>query len=121
LDQFQLSNMSEEDAFAAALESSKLDVLASSESTSNSTSHNMVPVTAGSSSSSSQAVSCRPRIMSQLGGAWLAALKADDEDKVEKEKTAIAKAEAAAEAKKSVDVVWYDQVCLLRFYIAHPS
>ena len=53
----------------------------------------------------------QPTVTSQLGGAWLTVLDADDEDKVEKEKMAIAKAEAAAEGKKSVDVVWYDKVC----------
>jgi len=55
LDQFQSSSISEEDAFAAALDASKIDTLQSSSPTSySSSSHNMVPVTAGSSSSASQ-------------------------------------------------------------------
>lgn len=53
------------------------------------------------------------------GGAWLTILNADDEDKVKKEKIAIAKAEAAAEAKKSVDVVLYDKVHPLQGSMQH--
>jgi hypothetical protein len=41
----------------------------------------------------------------------VAVFDADAADKVEKEKLAIDKAEAASEARKSVDVIWYDQVC----------
>ena len=116
LGQFQSSSISEEDAFAAALDASKRDTLQSSGPMSySSSSCNTVPVIAGGSSSApqlqSQSVLRRPKVTSQLGGAWLTILNADDEDKVEKEKMALAKAEAAAEAKKSVDVVWYDQVC----------
>jgi surface antigen len=115
LDQFQSFSISEDDVIAAALDASKLNALQSSRPTSySSSSRNTVPVTAGSSASTSQpqsqSVVRRPTVTSQLGGAWLTVLNADDEDKVEKEKMAIAKAEAAAEAKKSVDVVWYDKV-----------
>jgi hypothetical protein len=52
----------------------------------------------------------RPKISSQLGGAWLAVIDADTADEVEKDKLLLAKAEAASEAKKSVDVMWYDKV-----------
>lgn len=37
-------------------------------------------------------------------------IDADAADEVEKEKLLLAKAEAASEAKKSVDVMWYDRV-----------
>jgi hypothetical protein len=46
-----------------------------------------------------------PKITSQLGGAWLEIVNADDADRVEKEKMVLAKADAASEAKKSVDIV----------------
>jgi hypothetical protein len=46
-----------------------------------------------------------PKITSQLGGAWLEVLNADDADRVEKERMALAKAEAALDAKKSVEKV----------------
>jgi hypothetical protein len=51
-----------------------------------------------------------PKISSQLGGTWLAVIDADTADEVEKDKLLLAKAEAASEAKKSVDVMWYDKV-----------
>jgi hypothetical protein len=101
-----------------------LDMPTSSGSMSySSSSQIMLPVAPGSSSapstSQSPVVSRRPKISSQLGGAWLAVLDADAADKVEKEKLAIDKAEAASEARKSVDVIWYDQV--RRVCILHNS
>jgi hypothetical protein len=43
----------------------------------------------------------------------LEVLDGDVQDELQKEKLQLAKAEAAAEAKKSVDVLWYDQVRVL--------
>jgi hypothetical protein len=111
--QFQSSQLLDNDVITAALEASMLDIPTSSGSMSySSSSQTTLPVAPGSSSapSTSPIVSRRPKISSQLGGAWLAVLDADAADKVEKEKLAIDKAEAASEARKSVDVIWYDQV-----------
>jgi hypothetical protein len=114
LGQYQPSSISEEDALTTALEASLGDTAQTFNTTYNSSSRLTTSVTAGSSSGSSvpnsPTVSRQPRISTQLGGTWLTVLDADDADKVENERMALAKAEAASEAKKSVDVLWYDQV-----------
>jgi hypothetical protein len=45
-----------------------------------------------------------------LGGAWLEVLDRDAADELHKEMVRLAKMEAASDAKKSVDVLWYDKV-----------
>jgi len=115
--EYQDVNLSEEDALMVGLEASQLDAentLPPSGSTSYSSSSRVsVSTTAGSSTShSSPILSRRPKISSQLGGAWLELLDRDARDEVQKENLRLAKAEAAAEAKKSVDLLWYDQVCV---------
>lgn len=49
-----------------------------------------------------------------MGGAWIVQLDADAIDELEKQNALVAKAEAAAEAKKAVDVMWYDRVSVSR-------
>jgi hypothetical protein len=114
LGQYQPSSISEEEALTTALKASLSDTAQTSNTTYNSSSCLTTSVTAGSSSKpsipNSPAVLCRPKISTQLGGTWLAVLDADDVNKVENERMALAKAEAASEAKKCVDVLWYDQV-----------
>ena len=111
--------MSEEDVLTTALEASCHHTAQRLDATSYSSSlRTMTAITVGSSSaptvSHNPAVSRRPKISTQLGGAWLAVLDADDANKVEKEKMVLAKAVAAAEAKKNVDILWYDQGHLAR-------
>lgn len=115
---YQHADVSEEDALAAALEASHTEVHGPpqpADATSfNSSSHSSISMVAGTSSTISASrelpVSRRPKISTQLGGAWLEVLNADAADEVEKVKLASAEAESAAEAKKNVDVMWYDQV-----------
>ena len=72
------------------------------------------PVASSSSStghsSNAPPPSRRPKISSQLGGAWLKVIDADAADELQKENARLAKAQAALDAKKTVDVMWYDQV-----------
>jgi hypothetical protein len=117
--EYQNVTTSEEDALMAAIEASRLDAentLPPSGSTSYSSSSRIPASTmAGSSTSNSSPIlSHRPKISSQLGGAWLELLDCDAQDEVQKENFRLAKAEAAAEAKKNVDLLWYDQVCVRR-------
>ena len=117
--EYQNVTTSEEDALMAAIEALRLDAentLPPSGSTSYSSSSRIPASTmAGSSTSDpSPTLSRRPKISSQLGGAWLELLDRDAQDEVQKENLRLAKAEAAAEVKKSVDLLWYDQVCVGR-------
>jgi hypothetical protein len=96
--EYQDAGITEEDALNAALEASRSE-------------------TPGDSSSAPADPLCnaplpsrRPKISSQLGGAWLKVIDADAADELQKETVRLAKAEAALEAKKTVDVMWYDQV-----------
>jgi hypothetical protein len=117
ISEYQDVNLSEEDALMVGLEALQLDAentLPPSGSTSYSSSSCVSVLTmAGSSTSHSSPILSRcPKISSQLEGAWLELLDHDARDEVQKENLRLAKAEAAAEAKKSVDLLWYDQVCV---------
>jgi hypothetical protein len=107
---YQDTGLSEEDALAAAIEVSHQESISNASSEGlkyNSSARVFAPTMAGNSMAPSGP--SRPKITSQLGGAWLEVVNADDADRVEKEKMVLAKADAASEAKKSVDVVWYDE------------
>lgn len=113
--QYQDAAVSEEDALTTALQASRLelpDASRMSEPTSyNSASRVLIPTVAGGSSSVPHPTATpRPRISSQLGGAWLEVLDRDAADELHKEMVRLAKMEAASDAKKSVDVLWYDKV-----------
>jgi hypothetical protein len=115
--QYQDAVLSDEDALAAALEISR-QLHPSSSSDPSSSVHVAAPATVGASSTASTSqtpvVSSKPRCTSQLGGAWIVQLDADAIDELEKQNALVAKAEAAAEAKKAVDVMWYDRVSVSR-------
>lgn len=120
VDQYQDTTISEEEALLAAIQASRTQDLStptlSAPQMFSSSSGTSVPTAASSSSTASTsrepAAPRRPKISSQLGGTWLEILDGDAADELEKEKQSLAKAEAASEAKKSVDVMWYDQVRL---------
>jgi Ulp1 family protease len=95
----------------AGLEASRLHTSTSSVATSYASSSRVTVLSAAESSVRHSPA--QPKISSQLGGAWLEVLDGDVQDELQKEKLQLAKAEAAAEAKKSVDVLWYDQVRVL--------
>lgn len=118
VDQYQDTTISEEEALLAAIQASRAEgqstpTLSASQAFSSSSGAS-VPTAASSSSAASTsrepAAPRRPKISTQLGGAWLEIIDGDAADELEKEKRSLAKAEAASEAKKSVDVMWYDQV-----------
>jgi hypothetical protein len=114
LGQYQPFSILKEDVLTTALEASSHNTTQRPNATSySSSSHTMTTITVGSSSaptiSRNPAVLHHPKISTQLEGAWLAVLDANDVDKVEKEKVVLVKAEVAAEAKKNVDILWYDQ------------
>lgn len=117
---YQDIEICEEDALASALEISRLESRnAPSSSGSQSYASLMfvaVPTAAGASTPTSVSHTpvkpTRPKIGSQLGSAWLAVIDADAADEVEKDRLLLAKAEATSEAKKSVDVMWYDKVSI---------
>jgi hypothetical protein len=111
INEYQNIAISEEDALMAGLEASRLHTSTSSVATSYASSSRVTVLSAAESSVRHSPA--QPKISSQLGGAWLEVLDGDVQDELQKEKLQLAKAEAAAEAKKSVDVLWYDQVRVL--------
>jgi hypothetical protein len=97
---YQDAGITEEDALSAALEASQSETQGASSS-----------LPADHLCNSPLPLHC-PKISSQLGGAWLKVIDADAADELRKETVQLAKAEAALEAKKTVDVMWYDQIGL---------
>jgi hypothetical protein len=109
--QYQDAILSDEDALAAALKIS-CQLHPSSSSVPSSSVCVTAPATTGATSSTASTsqipvISSKPRCTSQLGGAWITQLDADAIDELEKQNTLVAKVEAATEAKKAVDIMWY--------------